>query len=162
MRLTVLFAIAQSLASAAVAAGTVEVTYIKPQTFADAGQWARDVAATQAKLTKYLQSLGENYLPDGQSLSIEVIDIDRAGWQRHFRRQVDDIRVIRNGADWPRIKLRYALAANGQVMKSGEETLADLDYMGHFSVYNADDPLRYEKRMLSDWFKTRFVASAAQ
>ncbi|HEU5297700.1 MAG TPA: DUF3016 domain-containing protein [Burkholderiaceae bacterium] len=160
MRLTVLFVIAQGLASAAIAGGTVEVSFIKPQTYADAGQWQRDVAATQARITQHLQSLGESYLADGQALRVEVIDVDRAGWQRHVHRRVDDIRVLRNGADWPRIKLRYALVANGQLTKSGEETLADLDYMGRFSLYNADDPMRYEKRMLEDWFKTRFATTA--
>jgi len=159
MRTTPLLALTFGLAQAAAVAGTVDVSFVKPQTYADAGQWQRDISATQTRIQQYLQLLGQRYLPDGQLLRIEVLDVDRAGWMRHVPHRVDDIRVIRNGADWPRIKLRYALEADGQSIRSGEETLADLDYAGRFSVYHADDPMRYEKRMLEDWFKARFAAA---
>jgi len=159
MRTTALLALTFGLAQAAAAAGTVEVSFVKPQTYADAGQWQRDISATQTQIQQYLQLLAERQLPNGQLLRVEVLDVDRAGWLRHVPHRVDDIRVIRNGADWPRIKLRYTLEAGGQAISSGEETLADLDYMGRFSAYNADDPMRYEKRMLKDWFRARFAAA---
>ena len=159
MRLTILVTVMLGLGHAAWAAGAVDVSFTKPETFADAGQWKRDVAATETKIRQHLQSLGRQYLADAQTLHVEVIDVDRAGWLRHVGHHVDDIRVIRNGADWPRVKLRYTLEDSGRLVKSGEETLADLDYMGRFSRYNSDDPLRYEKRMLDDWFKSRFTAA---
>jgi hypothetical protein len=63
-----------------------------------------------------------------------------------------DIRVMRGGADWPRMQLRYSLESNGQVLKSGEAQLSSMDYMDRVSRYFDSDTLRYEKQMIDTWF----------
>ena len=52
---------------------------------------------------------------------------------------------------------RPALTEGGSVVKTAEETVTDLNYSRHTADYSQSDPLRYEKRMLADWFKARFV-----
>jgi hypothetical protein len=41
---------------------------------------------------------------------------------------------------------------NGQVIKSGEAKLQDMNYQQTFSHYFDSEPLRYEKQMIDDWF----------
>jgi hypothetical protein len=144
-------------AGTAHAAGTVQVDFVAPDRYSDAGTSRADEEPNRDTLARYLQDLGERYLPDGDVLQISVLDIDLAGHVRPARRGTVDIRVVRGGADWPRIKLRYTLRAGDKVLQSAEETVADLDYLSHRTDYAARDPLRYEKRMLADWFRARFV-----
>ena len=67
-----------------------------------------------------------------------------------------DARILR-GVTWPRMKLRYALKENGRVVLSAEEAIADLNYLSSPTFYGPSDSLRYEKRMLDDWFRARIV-----
>jgi hypothetical protein len=55
-------------------------------------------------------------------------------------------------ADWPRMDLRYAIEQNGQVVKSGESQLQDMNYQQTVSQYFDSEPLRYEKQMIDAWF----------
>src|SRR5687767_14299106 len=83
------------------AAGQVEVSYVKPEEFRDAGRGAIDRERTMATLTQYLQQLSKR-LPDGQTLRLEVTDIDLAG-EIHPSLRLNDLRVLRGGADWPHL-----------------------------------------------------------
>ena len=65
-----------------------------------------------------------------------------------------DIRVLKGGADWPVIKLRYSVESQGKVLRSGEARVADMSYLTHTNRYSSNEPLRYEKRMLDEWFKS--------
>ena len=147
--------LAATLSSAAVlpaqAAGKVDISYVKPEEFRDAGRGAVDRQRTMASLTQYVQQLGRR-LPEGQTLRLEVTDIDLAG-EIHPHVRVNDLRVLRGGADWPRLDLRYTLLDGSRTLKSGEARLADPAYM-FWSAGKAgvDSELAYEKRMLRKWF----------
>lgn len=117
--------------------------------------------ATLESLAKYLRSLGQRYLPADQTLKVEVLDVDLAGIVRPSRRTGTPLRIVNGGADWPRIKLRYVLEAPGQARLSGEETVTDMDYAHSLGSSGASEPLHYEKQMLADWFKARFVERRA-
>lgn len=148
-----------ALATAALpahAAKSVEVSFVDPTHFSDAGKDPVDARRNEDTLARFLEGLGERYLGPDQALKIEILDLDLAGTVRPSRRGNGDIRILRGGADVPRIKLRYSLVAGGQVAKSGEETVTDLDYSAHRPDVATDDPLRREKQLLSDWFKGRF------
>jgi hypothetical protein len=67
-----------------------------------------------------------------------------------------DVRIMR-AVTWPSIKLRYQLRQDGQVVASGVETVADMRYLDLPNSYPDGDPLRYEKRMLDEWFSPRLV-----
>ena len=63
---------------------------------------------------------------------------------------------------WPRITVRYSLEESAAVRSSATETIVDQNYLGQASGYFQSDSLRYEKAMLDDWFRTRFVERRAQ
>ena len=151
-RLLLPLCLATALAPA-LAAGTVQVSYTGADRFADAGRTARDVEATERVLTGWLQALGKKHLADGQTLKIEITDIDLAGEIRIGAR--GDTRVTQGGADWPRLTLHYTLEG-GAGPASATEVVADMDYLRRTEVL-PPDPLRYEKRMLDHWFTARFV-----
>jgi hypothetical protein len=143
-------------ASSAAMAGAVEVRFIAPQNYSDAGTVPSQKEAALRAIGRQLEGLGLRLLPANQTLKVEVLDVVLAGTERVLQGDTR-VRVTRGGADFPRIKLRYTLEQAGQPVRSGEEWLADLDYSrGVLSVY-ASDPLYYEKHMLDKWFKERFV-----
>jgi hypothetical protein len=145
-------------ASSAQAAGRVDVDYVKPQEFSDAGRSVVDRERTMSSLTTYLRQLA-NRLPDGQTLKVEVTDIDLAG-ELYPGGRHDDLRVVRGGADWPRIALRYTLLDGNRTLKSGQAQLSDPAYM--FTLRGSAQfwgEQAYEKRMLKQWFDKQIVAA---
>lgn len=140
------------------AGAAVTVTFAHPEKFRDMPFSQRDREDVLKELGEHFAHLGRN-LPPGQDLRIEVLDLDLAGELRPNFRGRDDIRILRGGADWPRMKLRYTLESNGQVISSGEEQLSDMMYLNRLPRYADGDTLRYEKRMIDDWFKQKFGTS---
>lgn len=153
-RSAVLAGLGASVLSWASAAGTVQVSFDKVAEFSDAGRGAHERERTTQSIGAYLQSLGAQ-LPDGQSLRVDVLDIDLAGELRPFpRHSSTEVRVLNGRADAPHVKLRYALSEGGRVLKSGETTVSDLSYFfGTPANATAQGDLAYEKRMLQQWFK---------
>jgi hypothetical protein len=136
------------------AAPPVEVSFVDPAHYTDAGNDPGDARSNEEALARCLRDLGRRYLAPRQSLEIGVLDIDLAGTVRPA--QISPIRVLRGGADWPRVKLRYTLREDGSVVSQGEEVVADLDYLHQSQVAGNAVPLAYEKRMLENWFRKRF------
>lgn len=159
MSKTVLAALVGLLASSA-ALAQVTVTYVKPEDYSDVPRSPVDRERTLKEFSDYFATL-EKKLPEGQSLKLEVLDIDLAG-RLYPRRMADDIRVMKGGADWPRMTLRYTLEENGKVLRSGEDNLADMNYQMRHNSYFDSDPMRYEKQMLDDWFNKVIVPKAAR
>ncbi len=137
------------------AAADVSVSFLDPSRYTDAGRDPGEVERNTAEIGKYLEGLGLRYLKPGQSLKIEVLDIDLAGRPRMHGGSANDIRVLTGGADWPRIKLKYTLEAKGEAPRSAEEDLSDMGYLQNPDRTGAS--LAYEKRMLDDWFRARFA-----
>ena len=157
LRITFLAAAAAAAATTlpAAAAGSVEVQYIEPENFSDSGRNAIDREQTLKLMTAYLQSLGAQ-LPQGQTLRLEVTDLDLAGNVEPFGwHSSGEVRVMRGRADWPHMNLRYTLLAAGQVLKSGQAKLADIGYSYSLrgrEQTRANDTLAYEKPMVQRWF----------
>jgi hypothetical protein len=145
------------LAAAGASAGTANVTFVQPQKFTD-------VPFSSSERERVLQDLRRHFdklaaaLPANQQLNVEVTDVDLAGETWPARMRGEDIRIMKGGADWPRITLRYSITQNGQVIKRGEDSLSDMAYQQHTTRYGGDDPLRYEKSMLDQWFHERVAA----
>lgn len=156
---TVLAAVLALLASSA-AWAEVTVSYVKPEEFTDVDRSPIDRENTLKNFTDYFKSL-EKKLPDGQSLKIEVLDIDLAG-RLYPRRAGSEIRIMNGGADWPHMHLKYTLEQDGQVLRSGDEQLSNMNYQGRLGAYFDSDPLRYEKQMLDDWFTKSIVPKVAK
>src|SRR4051794_38864780 len=90
--------------------GTVQVSYVNPSKFLDAGNSAWDEKDNLNALARFMERLGRDFLPTDQTLRIEVLDVDLAGSVRVG----SSIRTVRGRADWPRINVRYTLEADGQ------------------------------------------------
>jgi hypothetical protein len=138
-------------AGSALAGVTVKVNYLQPEKFTDMPfePWEREDVLKD--LTEHFQKLGQKLAPD-QNITIEVLDVDLAGRLVPGAHGGHDLRILRGGADWPRIQLRYSLDEGGRVLASGDAKLADLNYLGHLNRYPDGDRLRYEKQMIDDWF----------
>jgi len=142
------------------AAAAVTVTYGDPDRFTDVSDRNSDPRKVMQVLAGFLQKLGERDLPPGTDVRIEVLDLDRAGRPR--MNLPTEIRVMNGKADMPCIDLKYTVESGGQVTKSTRERVCDPDYLRPLSFKaNQNDPLGYEKRMLEEWFKARFVPKRA-
>lgn len=141
--------------TAAQAAGTIEVSYVKPQQFTDIGLGPIDRDHNLDALTRVFQGL-QNQLPDGQTLKLVVTDVDLAG-ELQFQGSRPDLRVVRGRADWPKLELTYSLIQNDDVLKSGTASLSDPSYTFGLQSIRQDEPLHYERRMIDAWFKQTFV-----
>ena len=98
-------------------------------------------------------------LPASVEIKIEVLDIDLAGDIKANFRTPTDIRVRKGRSDGPEMKVRFTISDHGKVIGSGEETLADPNYLTRSNRYYSTDELRYEKLMMDDWLQARFGAS---
>lgn len=132
------------------AAGQVDVSWLKPEDYTDAGRSVVDRERTLGALGDYMQRWAHK-LPDGQTLKIEVLDVNLAGEIEPF--SWNQVRVVRGTADWPQMKLRYTLLADGRTLRSGEADLADM----HYRMSESGSELGFEKRMLDKWFKATFT-----
>jgi hypothetical protein len=145
-----------ALASGAQAAGTVQVQFVQPERFVDVRDQAFSRERNLEALKQHLEHAAARYVADGQTLKIDVLDVDLAGEPKMDAR-ANDIRVLKGKADWPRIDLRYTLEAPGQAARSGQASIKDMSYLHHVAVgVPATEPLRYERRMLDEWFKAEF------
>ena len=157
MRTTLTLLALLAAAATVQAGGSIQVNFVQPGSFSDVRDGARRTEDTLAALRRYFEAMGAQVLAEGQTLKIEVLDVDLAGEVRPGLR-ANDIRVLRGRADWPRIDLRYTLESPGAPTKSGVATLADMAYLERMPAHYANDALPYERRMLEDWFKTEFRA----
>jgi Protein of unknown function (DUF3016) len=143
---------------AAIAA--VEVSFVNPKRYSDAtlgggyGDKAREPVLRNIR--EHLERLGARYLKPDQTLKIDVLDIDLAGRFEWWRPYAYNVRILR-GVTWPRIAVRYTLQEDDRTLLSAEESVSDLNYQMRTAASLSSDPLKYEKAMLDDWFRARFV-----
>lgn len=143
------------------AAAAVSVKFVQPENYGDAG-WGRSAEENLAELETWINGLGARYLSAESQLSIEVLDVALAGRPSYRLRYNQDVRVLRGGADWPIIRLRYTWQVPGKAPEVREETLRDMGYLQRpITAYRAESRLPYEKRMLEQWFRERFVTAPA-
>lgn len=151
---SMLVATAAVMAQGAMTANAaVIVTFTQPEAYADMPFAPSDKDRVMKDLQRHFDKLGTQ-LPQGQDLRVEVLDIDLAGRIEPQLRFGHDIRVLKGRADWPAIQLRYSIESQGKVLRGGEARVDDKSYLDHLNRYSANEPLRYEKRMLDEWFKT--------
>lgn len=157
-RLSIVASVAAALwlLSAGSAAAAVTVTFVDVDKYSDMPRNDGERQAILNGLETHFKTLAAG-LPSGQDLKVEVLDLDLAG-RIEPNRTLYDIRILRGKTDWPRMKLRYTIEEQGKLIKSGEEDIADMMYMEHLNRYSKSDTIRFEKRMLDDWFKTIVAA----
>jgi len=150
-----LAALAALLASNTAALAATTVTYAPADKMTDVPRWATDRESMETSFREHLEKLAAK-LPAGQDLKVEFLDIDLAG-DEFPRVPVRDIRVMKGRADWPRLHVRYSIEQDGQVLRSGEDKLADPNYLMGSNWYD-HELYGHEKQMLDEWFKKKVLA----
>jgi hypothetical protein len=142
------------------ACAAVEVFFVHPERYSDAildqGYGAKAREPVLRNIREHLEGLGARHLKPGQTLRIDVLDIDLAGRFEWWRPYAYNVRILR-GVTWPRIAVRYTLQEEDRTLLVAEESISDLNYQTRMAVSLPNDRLKYEKAMLDDWFRTRFV-----
>ena len=149
-----------ALAGTAAAQDGVSVSFEHPERFIDAGQYGPTRERNLKTIADYLQKLGHDRLAPGQTLKIDVLDVDLAGTPRPSQR-VGEYRVVRGNSDRPAITLRYTLAQNGQVVGSGTDSVYELDYIDPIRTVGESESLHFEKKLIAKWFDQRFATNKA-
>ncbi|MBY0234719.1 MAG: DUF3016 domain-containing protein [Burkholderiaceae bacterium] len=137
----------------------VEVRFLEPQKFSDVGQSTVDRERVLQELQAHLRSLGDRLLP-GRDLVIDVSDVNLAGELEPHGRSMEMLRVMRN-VTIPSMELRYTLSEGGKELRSAKVRLQDMGYLDSFNRVDGNDSLRYEKKMMDDWFAKEFAAEIA-
>lgn len=149
--------LAALLLGTASAAAAVNVTFVKPEKYRDDDfRNASKREGVIRELTRHFERLDKRYLTAGEKLEITVLDARLAGRYERWQPTFNDVRILRDTTP-PRFVIRYTLRQNGKIIASGEETVSDLSYMWRASARNSTERFAYEKDMLRDWFRKRFV-----
>jgi len=138
------------LCAAAGAFADATVTFADLDKMSDVPRNAQDRDSMQFVFREHLNHLSRQ-LPPGQALKVDFLDIDLAG-EEFPRVAVQDIRVLKGQADWPRLHLRFSVEQDGRVLRSGESRLSDPGYMMGPNHYG-QEAYSYEKQMLDTWFR---------
>ena len=85
---------------------------------------------------------------------VTFTDIDMAGdFEPQRGPNFNSVRILK-AIYPPRVNLTFRLTdASGQVIAEGERQLRDQAYTWTASPVNQSDPLRYEKRLIDDFFR---------
>jgi hypothetical protein len=151
LRIRILSSLLLAASFGAASAGTVNVTSTASPEYTPLGSRTWDESL--GVLSTHLQKLGKRMLPPDQVLNIQVLQLDLAGTVRGSQ-----VRVLSGGADWPRMVVRYTLQVPGRPDVVAEERVADMNYLrSGMTAYGDSEPLFYEKRMLTRWFRERFA-----
>lgn len=141
------FVLSASIAMTAAAQAGVTVNFVKPERFTDEdfrSSARRDGIVKE--FDKYFHRLGDRYLKDGQTLKIDVLNVDLAGSYEPWRPRFYDVRIMRDITP-PRFKVRYTLKDGGKVLMSGEENVTDMTYLWGSSARFSSERFAYEKDM---------------
>lgn len=139
-------------------AGNVSVSFHEPEKFTDArSSFNSDTDKGYLQtITQHLQQTAAKRLAAGQKLEITITDVDLAGDFLPGRPNMQDVRVVKE-IYIPRVKLTFKLLdAEGKVVKEGERKLSDLNFMMNPGIIGRNEPLFYDKALLSDWIAKEF------
>jgi hypothetical protein len=140
------------------AAGVVQVRFVEPQNFTDVRDGSYLLDQNLRSLERVVIDAAAPHVADGQTLTVDITDVDLAGYI-HPGAMPRAVRLLRGGADWPRITLRWRL--DGAAPRSGQAVVQDMAYLERISPPLTGTTLTYEKRMLRDYFRSQFDAASA-
>lgn len=141
------------------AAAQVRVAFIEPQRYTDAENRfgsGLTLRTTLAEIRRLLEQGGANVLRPGESLSINVLDIDLAGMDQMAGAMPHGVRVVLDVTP-PRFRLRYVLKERGRTVLSATETVTDLNFLSRYARLSGGSSFYYERELLRDWFQKRFA-----
>jgi hypothetical protein len=141
--------------------GRAEVQFLEAEKFTDVGGGLDDKSDKKGYLTMlrdHVDRLAGEYMPEGQKIALTFTDIDLAGdFPPASRAARDSVRVMKDIYP-PRMAFSYRITdASGAVVKEGREELTDKNFLTTGAMTDRSDPLRYDKMLLSDWFRSQFA-----
>ena len=131
------------------------VTFVEPDRYTDVSNQRWETQATLDALEAHMKRMGDRYLSPNDTLRIEVLDVDLAGWAQWGGRAPNQVRVVRGKADFPAMRVRYTLESGG-AKRTAEERISDPLYTGHAIGRASNEPYYYEKQMIERWFRSTF------
>ena len=137
----------------------ISVSYIAPEKFRDR-EFRRDSTrkSALAEFDREFARLAARYLPKGQDLLIEVLDIDLAGDFAPWHPGFHDVRILRDTTP-PRIRFRYWLSERGVTLRHDEVRLSDMHYLYRARTRYRSERFGHDKQLLEDWFRKSFPAA---
>jgi hypothetical protein len=133
----------------------VSVRSEDPDRFTDIADRNTDPRNAMEDIAQHLQALGQRFLAADADLTIRVLDVNRAGLPQ--RSLPTELRIV-NGGDLPCIDLEWSLKTGAGASLLRRERVCDPEFLRPVRMgYSEHDPLVYEKRMLEEWFRARFV-----
>lgn len=143
-------------------AGPVGVTYVAPEKFRDREfRQAQSRASALAEFDRWFAELGARYLPAGQSLRVEVLDMDLAGDFEPWRSDWQDVRFLRDTTP-PRIHLRWQLQQDGKLLRQGDARLSDMNYLWNPRGRGDSRRFVHDKLLIQDWFRKTFASEVSE
>jgi hypothetical protein len=149
-----------SFAAPAPAPDNVTVTYQDPDSFSDVLENHTNTPSTYylGQLKECIEQTATRRLAVGEKLIVTVTDIDLAGETRF--NQPNEIRVMKD-IYAPRVRLKFQLlGADGKVVKAGDRSLIDHDYLMQARRPGSSEPLFYDKQLLKEWINKEFKAAS--
>lgn len=141
-------------------AARISVTFVAPEKFTDVRESTlaleRDRDRLLGAIKVRIKSLARRFLAAGQTLEIQVTDVDLAGeFEPWLGVDFDHIRILKEVYP-PRMKLEFRLLdAEGRVVSEGKRHLQDFGYLTSSSIPTTD-PLRHDLDLVRDWMRQEF------
>lgn len=119
----------------------------------------RDTEQSVRSLARWLEKRVAKQLPAEQQITVTFNDVDLAGdYEPGSRITMQDVRIVKDIYP-PRIQLSWRITdASGALVQENSADLRDPAFMTGGTPI-ATDPLRYEKRLLTQWLRTLFPQS---
>ncbi len=121
----------------------VNVRFVSPSRYTDAGSYYTSSASVEAAVRAHLDRLGKRFLAPGQNLNIDIVDIDVAGYQQPLRFAPNNVRIA-TGVTLPRtfscpcrklnpvssaLLLGHSPSGHASWMRSADENIMALSYV---------------------------------
>jgi hypothetical protein len=136
----------------------VRVVFDHPEKFTDVKDDMMETEkgrnAILKQIAKFIVERSEKLLPEGYTLTLTFTDIDLAGdFDPSFGPQFDHVRIVKSIYP-PAFKFTYVVTGpTGEVVKQGAEDIRDLAFDMRTTL-DRQDPLHFEKDILSDWMRS--------
>ncbi|QBY03899.1 DUF3016 domain-containing protein [Thalassotalea sp. HSM 43] len=157
---------ATMLVSTYAMAGQAKVNWVDPDSYTDIEPGDEPRSRFEARVFKELEEhIAElaAKLPEGQTLTMDITNVDLAGDVRYMVGPNNaTIRVIED-LYFPKMRFKYQLTdASGAKLSSGEEHIKDMGFFNSPGSGMHHENFKYEKVMLTDWFKETFMRDTKQ
>lgn len=138
--------------------GRVEVRFVAPKRYTDADDRygsGPGLRGTLAEIRRILEISALRVMAPGDRLTVEVLDIDRAGFVTPGFSSPSGLRIV-NDVTPPALRLRYDLRRAGRSIAAGEERVTHINFLLGARAARTGG-FAYEETLLRDWARRRLA-----